>query len=434
MSRPNPTRLQALPLTRRLRPFRALRRYGLPILVWLPIFLLLAEVWLRTYRPIQVVRTSKNKKEIEEYGFISRDLENFHYPPKGRGDRRILFLGDSFVYPGSFNTMFGKLANSGSRRFKYVTEALATGGWGTDQQYIAFKNKGLRHKPDVVILAFCQWNDLSNNLSIFHAKDQIKPYFVLRKGKLVRCRHDGTIIAKMFARRSRGLLAKLAMKAHDRLVSTSNLYLRTYYGLGPLLGLRHAPLFADRSRNIDGAGECGLQCDCLQPSTSTVYSQAMFTDRVTHYLQFVTSPRPIIRRGSDRLDISEYGYRLTMALLEEIDRSVRSYGGRFYLFLMPMANSYRWRRSKPPTARQCRQRDGRLVTLDLAYPSRKLTAMARKRGIPVIDITEAMERRYPDSVVLMRDPSDVHYNKKGNRFVAGELYRYFRRNIEPGLK
>ena len=35
----------------------------------------------------------------------------------------------------------------------------------------AVKNLALKYKPDIVILAFCLWNDIANNLSAFHLVD-----------------------------------------------------------------------------------------------------------------------------------------------------------------------------------------------------------------------------------------------------------------------
>jgi hypothetical protein len=120
-------------------------------------------------------------------GWSSREYREFD-PLAGARDPervRVLFLGDSHL-AGAGNTSLDK-------RFPIVLRdrlprqldvaILASGGWGTDQELLAFLQKGRAWQPDLVVLAFCATNDLANILSNTHV-DKTKPYFVLREGEL----------------------------------------------------------------------------------------------------------------------------------------------------------------------------------------------------------------------------------------------------------
>lgn len=82
-----------------------------------------------------------------------------------RKSTRTLVLGDSFLITTSITkTIFPTFLEQMSRG-KIEVRTLATEGWGNDQEFIAFQQKRLQWRPDIVILAFCSLNDISNNVS-----------------------------------------------------------------------------------------------------------------------------------------------------------------------------------------------------------------------------------------------------------------------------
>jgi len=112
---------------------------------------------------------------------------------KPAGTYRVLVLGDSFmaaVQVGDQETFSRVLeqrlnaANLG-RRVEVINFGVPS--WGSDQQYLALREYGLRLKPDLVVVAFYAQNDVAeDDLQLRSSTSTYpKPYFDLRDGKLV---------------------------------------------------------------------------------------------------------------------------------------------------------------------------------------------------------------------------------------------------------
>ena len=114
--------------------------------------------------------------------------------------RRVIILGDSFVVGGQLpfgETFAGLLTrwldgetadNAGGTGDRWDVVSLAASGWGTGQQLIALRERGLEPRPDAVVLVVFPFNDLCNN-NIEQAftcsiLDFHRPYFVLDQGIL----------------------------------------------------------------------------------------------------------------------------------------------------------------------------------------------------------------------------------------------------------
>jgi len=124
-----------------------------------------------------------------------------HTAPSDPGSRRrLIILGDSFVVGGQvpFGETFAGLLttwldgetaeNAGGTGDTWDIVSLAASGWGTGQQLIALRERGLEPRPDAVVLVVFPFNDLCNN-NIEQAftcsiLDFHRPYFVLDQGIL----------------------------------------------------------------------------------------------------------------------------------------------------------------------------------------------------------------------------------------------------------
>ena len=123
-----------------------------------------------------------------------------HAAPTGPHSRRLIILGDSFTVGGQLpfrETFAGLLStwlggdtavSAGEARDKWNVVSLAASGWGTGQQLIALRERGLEARPDAVVLVVFPYNDLCNN-NIQQAftcsiLDFHRPYFVLDRGIL----------------------------------------------------------------------------------------------------------------------------------------------------------------------------------------------------------------------------------------------------------
>lgn len=80
---------------------------------------------------------------------------------------RILILGDSFMEAYSveledaFHRRVEKLARAAGANVEVIN--LGVAGYGTLQEYLAFREKGQFYKPDLVLLGFFPANDIMNN-------------------------------------------------------------------------------------------------------------------------------------------------------------------------------------------------------------------------------------------------------------------------------
>jgi hypothetical protein len=365
------------------------------------------------YPPPYALLLTNKYNYVRDYGFYDDRIFGEGFPERKTSEtKRILFLGDSFVVPDSFTSIFASILRNHNRLCD--VKELATPGWGTDQEYLAFQNIGKKYRPDIVILAFCLWNDLSNNLSMFNQGYQIKPYFILNNKRLSLYTPDG--LKNFDGRRN------LAIRVHFWCYKN----IRIYYYLSRTLSLFcHGPLFADKANNLNGNGERIL------PSIPARFP-FMLTNRISHYLQFVKEPRPIIQVGGKNIDIQDYGYELTFTILAELQKEVASYGGKFYLFILPLANPYGW--DKNHSSAVITQPDGQKVVLDYLLHINKLQEHARAYAIPVIDITSEMHQQYQSGRKLIYSDNNTHYNAEGKQFVGETLAEYFLTYIEPQEK
>jgi len=97
------------------------------------------------------------------------------------GKKRILFLGDSVLAGGGVSRLENRFSNLLKEHLgaSVAGRVFAAGGWGTDQELLAFMQKGKAWRPDVVVVAFTPNNDLANILSHSHGPKKFKPYFVV---------------------------------------------------------------------------------------------------------------------------------------------------------------------------------------------------------------------------------------------------------------
>lgn len=381
--------------------------------------LAVGEIIIRKILPRPYIcKTSNRLDVVKEYGFIDEAMLDFNFPQK-RGDQKyILLVGDSYIHDGSFTTIFESSLHNETDD-KYIVRNLATGGWGNDQEYIALKNLALKYEPDIVVLAFCLWNDIADNLSAFE-RAHIKPYFILKDNELILCGSDRCFNQDLVLS-DKNKLGKLLHSIHYGLSRISYLY---YYATqffkdSPL------PLFSDKKRNIDGS-ECPF--DEFSEYVKADNVPYMFTDRLSHYLAMVKDPKPSMIKNGQKVYISDYGYDLTGALLKCFNRDITGYGGKFYVLLLPLANPFGLNSRSSEVI--FTQADGQEVTIDFMYQINKLKRLCKASGIKTIDFTDEMESQFQDSSELLCSQKGAHYNKKGDDFLGKQLYEYFINNID----
>lgn len=107
--------------------------------------------------------------------------------PLPAGGYRILILGDSFVagfevpFEQTYAVQLERLLNE---RFDFPVQVINAGvrGYGTDQSYLYYRERGWKLEADLVILVHSN-NDWSNNMTLHRARRPFgKPAFALREG------------------------------------------------------------------------------------------------------------------------------------------------------------------------------------------------------------------------------------------------------------
>jgi len=96
-----------------------------------------------------------------------RDRE--HSVAKSEGTFRVLLLGDSFMealqlpFESSFPSLVERLlAGRTGRRIEVVNASVS--GWGTDDELQYLVTRGLKWKPDLIVVAMTLHNDIADNL------------------------------------------------------------------------------------------------------------------------------------------------------------------------------------------------------------------------------------------------------------------------------
>ena len=130
----------------------------------------------------------------ETYGFNSLGFRGADRSFDNPSDSlRILVLGDSFLEGYQFpdkNLLTTHLEKLVEKRTGRSTEVINMGlvGWGTAQQYLAYRDIGSRFEPDLVILLFCSGNDIIDSSKTFSHLYPVKtrllrPFFSLNEGQ-----------------------------------------------------------------------------------------------------------------------------------------------------------------------------------------------------------------------------------------------------------
>ncbi|MAE67402.1 MAG: hypothetical protein CMJ18_24340 [Phycisphaeraceae bacterium] len=355
-------------------------------------------------------------------GWSTKEYRRFNPAarPKRPGERRILVIGDS------------NLAGAGVRYLEHRfpvfldektgpdtdVQIIASAGWGTDQELLAYMQKGKAWDPDIVVLTFASFNDLSNNVSHGNRPWTSKPYFTIDPSTDALRRHaaDGTPVPfeiGLPVPYQRLEIFLLDLMRHGRTVREreENPY-------------RFA--IEDRSRVDERYQMFGL---------STIPKKQFMANvgelrRVEPELSW--SPQKGINVVSafihDDFDLNTYQWRLLEHILAEFRRRVEANGSRFIVMLLPVP----FDPANPQTITggsfefEFKTPDGPF-TFRAAEPRERLGAICARLDIEWFDPTP----QFIDIVVSkdMTDacwpfPDDTHFSKVAHEMLADQLKAY----------
>lgn len=303
-----------------------------------------------------------------------RDVE--HLVKKSRP--RVLLLGDSHVFGVGVplpETLGRQLQQQLDDRCEVITVGIS--GWGTDQEYLFLEYEGWSYRPDVVILAFTMTNDVMNNMydRAFFGTAR-KPWFRLEDDRL----------------------------ALQPLPQSRPSFLRRLFGRSAIC--RRVRLW-QQTRGMDREA-LGVRFARVTGESPALPTDGLFPEDMendySHMAVFNTS-------WSRRL---KEGWRLTLRLLEEIDRGCRANGAR--LLLYPLCQPPADTPSFPWTHR------GATYQLDLARPFRLLRQFCRERDIAHLNEPDAFRVDYHAGRLRFRTES--HLNAEGYRRAAQNIARW----------
>lgn len=331
---------------------------------------------------------------VQPSGFRHRPLS-----PESEGRRRLVVLGDSFALGGRYpyaRTFPGLLdgwlngegpgldGTSGPDEAWDVV-SLAVGGWGTGQQWLALRDRGLALDPDVVVLQLFPHNDLCNN-NIRQAftcslLDVHRPYFEVRGGELVETRLSP----------GRHTLRRLS---------------RLYGWLDAQLQWRWSPA----NRNPELAAE---RPRLWQRQLFEYHSQKLglvFDSNLYSLVPEEHQPEAI-----------RAGWQVTRALLGAMARSLHERSVTPLAVVIPHVDTL-----EPGGIRL---RGASEAMLEPGHATAATEAILRELGVPTLSVQHAIlagERR-PEEYFYPRGTADEHLNFFGHYLVASRLLDELRR-------
>jgi len=372
--------------------------------------LVLAEVLIRQVRPDIGWRLHRD----EYLGWASE--EYFAFDPSSQpapGVQRLLFLGDSFLAGGGMtdlDTRFSVLIADQLENVEVAT--LASGGWGTDQEYLAYLEKGRAWQPDLVFLCFCPNNDIANILSNSHGiATMMKPYFLLGA--------DGAMQLYSPDGQPRALTDHVApikkFRFHSELIDLIRLKLGG-------IQKRPPPLFdtVDRRyqlflRDSEPAAEIYALGSHLSWSPQT---------GVTHVSAYI----------GESFALNTYQWRLLEQIMQRLQAAITGQGAQLVVVMLPVSyhpQDLRFLVGSDLT--HSFQTPAGPFTFRAAEPTERLTDICQRLSVPLFDPTADFQRIVQQNnqvEACWPDPGDRHFSGVGHRIVA-DLLRDFLREQFP---
>jgi hypothetical protein len=317
--------------------------------------------------------------QINAEGFRDRT----HSVRKPAGTYRIAVLGDSAVEAFQVDleaTFWWKLQDALRSCTGRKVEALAFGvsGYGTGQQALLLEALAMRYQPDLVLLAFAP-NDLRNNSPRLETERQ-RPFFTVDGGEL---RLDDSFRKRgdYIARASRGYEAYRDASDWLRLVQ---LVQAARHGLDTIRQ-------ANAAARSEGAGIAGIE---------------------------PTTPIALFSPPGDAA--WDEAWTLTEKLIVRMKDYAARHDARFVL--APISHSAQ---VHPDAATRKRLQDA-LGVPDLFYIERRLEALGRAAGFPVIALAPELQRRAEAEKVYFHGFPNYrvgwgHWNEQGHAAAAAVL-------------
>jgi len=295
---------------------------------------------------------------------------------------RLLLLGDSQVFGSGvpFDQTIGRhLQRLLGDRCEVI--AIGIGGWGTDQELLFLENEGWTYHPDIVVLMFTMGNDVLNNM-YDHA--------LFGTGRKPTFRLEGENLELESLPESRpSALRRLFGHSMICRYFRFRQQVRRFNLEAPLPSQVQTPI----------AGSPFISYDPSLEDMAHDYS---------HHSIFGET-------WSARL---AQAWRLTLRLIQEMDRRCRSHNAA--LILYPYGQPW------TPSPVLAWFNRGKTYRLDFEKPFRLLREFCEREGIAYLE--EPPEFRLANVQGLLRFRSEGHLNAEGSRRAAENIARWVEEN------
>jgi hypothetical protein len=373
----------------------------------------LLELALRVIMP----QIGWTQREDPLLGWSSREYQEFKpQTDVATQGKRILFIGDSFLAGSGVTSLEHRFPVLLRRRLGNACDIaiLASGAWGTDQELLAYEEKGFAWRPDIVVVAFTASNDLKNILSNYGGPRMPKPYFVYSEGAgLTLHSFDGRQAAQAghdALRESpirdplwkRSLLLRLAVLKLHRLVS------REEYDPAAF------PLVDERYKHFTYRGR--LYEEITENQEHLTWSPQMGANDISAYIK-------------EDFRFNSYGWQLLEQILARLQGEVGRNHGQVVLMLLPVAFDPRDPDTIAggPFTKQLATPEGPF-TFRSAEPRDRLAAICARRNITFFDPTDEFRThvtRNSQIKAFWPDPKDGHFSDRAHEYLAEICAKWF---------
>jgi hypothetical protein len=327
-----------------------------------------------------------------------RDVD--HTVEKPPGTVRIAFIGDSFTEGRQvpLESTYWKVgegllnADPDLKAKRVEVLAFAAEGYGTVEELLMLRENVWRYSPDIVVIGFCVYNDVTDNYQKFKGATEI-PYFRPENGELV---YDDSFRESRKFKRSTSawFTAWVAMHNHCRVMQ-----------------LLHHVQFTMRTRlNQWKQGNVSEPNVAMDPAGSPAkLTNAQLVD--------VVGLPNVLYRPPDDADW-EGAWDVTEALLSQMGREVAEHNAKF--LIMTISSDIQ----VVPNAALRQDMMRKLDVPDLFYPNRRLAALSEQESIDFLDVAPQMQSAADNEKIYFhgfgQQLGTGHWNKDGNEF-AGKL-------------
>ncbi len=363
------------------------------------ILLFLGEIALRFFSPINIYFMDTRGPMAKYTGWgptLDKQgqflCDNPHSPPGSNNTIRVLTIGDSLL----------DCNNTGTQPFKITIPYLlgkdlgknwdvyniSAGGWGTDQQLLAYRTLGKTYKPHWVFLFYTPANDLFNNSTNKAIRENLsKPRFVIEEGKLI-------LKQPLSIQRERSKLIRLALRTE----------------IGKRLFLIHQA----HGNNVDEKS--------LNQGTTVYPLSFLETEKYSH---MAPSFKPLLPRFKRSWDVTK---RILIQFKQEVEKE----GGKFVIVYLPTGirnlcdplpdyphNCIGYGSQKTIKV-TC---SGKSMLIAPYEQYNMLKKLGEKEGIPIIEVFKYFKKYANNHTSLAGDC--LHFNHaKGAQFVVNGVIKY----------